>query len=195
MGVPPMAHSMPAEALAVAPKFFSQGLQGLQGSQGPGMRLHRTGSLIDNILYMDDTMLMGRTKTELEQLVTAYVNFCNKFRMRINQSKSKTFVFTRGGTAQHDLQVGGMVFTPPDNKMIKYLGFMCDPNMRGHHHMNYCKGKVQSGMAVPGTLGKVLGYRLANKYINTVVRPKVMYNMEIVGKHCRHREPIAGKNQ
>ena len=69
-------------------------------------------------LFMDDTALLAKTPDGLglAAMIAAHMNFCRKFRMRLNVSKSKVMRFTRDGDDTLRLDVSGCTFSTPKKR-------------------------------------------------------------------------------
>ena len=95
---------------------------------------------------MDDTTLIAKAPAELEELISHYLIFCRKFRIKLNVTKSKLMRFTRDKSDAGELamEVQGHKFTTPKaveagkekTETIRacgqtYLGFVCDTHMTG----------------------------------------------------------------
>ena len=57
----------------------------------------------------------------------AYGNFCYKFHMEINHSKSKIMTFSTQGQQMYPIQIGSATYA---NGQQKYLGFVCEPGLK-----------------------------------------------------------------
>ena len=63
---------------------------------------------------MDDTTLVSKTPEGLRKISTAFVNFCGKFRSKLNEGKSKLVRFRNAGKDEDmALVAGGKTFTTP----------------------------------------------------------------------------------
>jgi hypothetical protein len=47
------------------------------------------------ILYADDTVLMSETPQGLQKTLTAFENYCNNWKLKVNTSKTKVVVFSK----------------------------------------------------------------------------------------------------
>ena len=116
---------MPAVADEVTVEFFNQGIQAYRGDGAVGVPVRPAPSTPRDprlpalaptgvrahmgvhsasvqrrshcYLFMDDTTLLAKTPEGMEAMIAAHMNFCRKFRMRLNVAKSKLMRFTREG--------------------------------------------------------------------------------------------------
>ena len=91
---PPQDVGLPACAEEVVQELFSQGIQGVDSDEA-GVYNPSLGRSVQAFLFMDATRLLARTKVGLKTLTKGYMNFCRKFRMRLNHGKSKVMHFRR----------------------------------------------------------------------------------------------------
>lgn len=109
--------------------------QGVQGMPG-GLHLRGMDGQMPVSLFMDDTTILSRSNAHFVALVDRYLNFCSKFRMRVNAGKSGLMLFSKDGQwRQVSLQARGKDFRSPVDKggqpvAQRFLGFQCDPGLR-----------------------------------------------------------------
>ena len=48
------------------------------------------------LLYADDTVLLSESSTDLQNMLNNFVDYCDKWQLKINTSKTKVLIFSRG---------------------------------------------------------------------------------------------------
>ena len=145
-------------------------------------------------LFMDDTTLLAKTPNGLSEMIAAHMNFCQKFRMRLNVKKSKLMRFTRNGDDTLQLNVNGCTFSTPkkgkptDRCVHSHLGFLCESDLSGDAHLDRALNRAQAKRHTVNTVAKSLGEPLALHYLRTVVSPQVLYATEML-----HKDRVGGK--
>ena len=114
-------------------------------------------------LFMDDTAHIAEDEKGLGQQIAAHANFCRKFRMRTNASKSKVMYFHKTKEPEEwHMNVRGQVYKSPKvqkgdrtgtdatgNAKYEYrdmsqkqLGVLLDTKLNGKAHARRCKAKA-----------------------------------------------------
>ena len=187
---------MPPHLNGLTRDFFSHGLTPLHPSQGvfaehyptPHQQVRDpvTGRAVPVFLYMDDTTLLAKSENGLKAITKRYMNFCSKFRMRLNPKKTKLLQFNKHGDwVPLKISVGEATFsTPkPNDKGTwkqKILGFHCDPAMTGCQHMQAMVDKAAAMKYKLKPIAHRLGESHALKYAATHIAPSVLYAGELV---------------
>lgn len=75
------------------------------------------------ILYADDTVLMSDNKDDLQHALNMFNNYCLKWKLRVNTSKTKIVIFSKGRKQSN------MKFTLQEEELeivdeYKYLGIV-----------------------------------------------------------------------
>ena len=165
-GVQPMMRSLIAQRL---PEHAGMGLESVY-----------LQNKVPCMLFMDDTTLLATSEEGLAKLIRIYTNFCSKFRMKLNCDKSKIMTFAKVQLEQQPLDVDGVAYNPPRDGQHKYLGYVCEPNLKGTGHMHRSIQKAKVKLAISGAVGKQLGAEIGHMYANTHVMPHVLYANEFV---------------
>ena len=140
--------------------------------------------MVRAFLFMDDTTLVARTKAGLKTLTRRYLNFCKKFRMRLNHGKSKVMHFRRS-RYRTDVNAGftvdGLSFEEPKAKKPldggcrhTYLGFLLDEALSGSAHFDRA---IARGAGFTHKVGKVsssMGEDMGLWYLQSVVGPSCL---------------------
>ena len=158
----PVDVPLPECAVDAVASLYSQGLQG-ERADGEGVFSEALGRRVDASLYMDDTTLVAKTMGGLESLTRKYMQFCKRFRMRLNHKKSKVMHFRRhpqsGGGG--DLLVDGVLFTQPKphdgGRRQPYLGFLLDEAMSGMAHQDRAMAMGHSHASKVGEVSSRMG--------------------------------------
>ena len=48
------------------------------------------------LLYADDTVLLSENSVDLQNLLDSFVDYCDKWQLKINTDKTKVLVFSKG---------------------------------------------------------------------------------------------------
>ena len=148
--------------------------QRLPEHAGMGLESVYLQNKVPCMLFMDDTTLLATSEEGLAKLIRIYTNFCSKFRMKLNRDKSKIMTFAKVQLEQQPLDVDGVAYNPPRYGQHKYLGYVCEPNLKGTGHMHRSIQKAKVKLAISGAVGKQLGAEIGHMYANTHVMPHVV---------------------
>ena len=195
------AKAVPAAEEGNFKEFLSQGIQGMQGAPGAGINVPALGRRLLTLLFMDDTTLVAKTEHGLQQLIKAHMNFCSKFRMRLNTTKSKMMRFTKdkGANTSFSLTVNGREFSTPapceGTGVVshKLLGFHMDTNLSGDTHTKRAIGKGNGMAKGLRKISKVMGERMGHHRLETVVTPATLFATELVPDRADKRRSITTK--
>ena len=173
------AVEVPAQMRPAMDEFFSQGLQGMEGRQGCGVKILALPKRITSFLYMDDTTLIAKTKAGLERLTGAYLRFCRNFRMKVNARKSMVMHFSKTPPteAEWEIRVGDATFKSPRGGVCKFLGGYMDHTIYG------VQGDKRSGEARGmrhrvRNVARKFGEQHAVEFIATTLAPELLYAAE-----------------
>ena len=81
----PVGLDVPGEVEDTVRELFFHGLQ-QEGEDGEGVYSSAQGKMVRAFLFMDDTTLVASTLQGLQVTTGKYMNFCKKFRMRLNKT-------------------------------------------------------------------------------------------------------------
>ena len=187
MEQPTTANDLPPNHQPVLSRFFNQGVQPMMRNRivqhmhsDVGLTSAHLREKIPCMLFMDDTTLLATSEDGLTKLIRAYTNFCNKFRMQINRGKSKIMTFSKRPVQQRSLEIDGATYEPPSNGQQKYLGYVCEPSLKGMAHTQGSIHKAKAKLAVSASVSKRLGHDIGHMYANTHVMPHALYANEVV---------------
>ena len=123
------------------------------------------------------------------------MNFCRKFRMRLNHGKSKVMHFRRRMRKEDPdagFSVDGIDFSQPprSTKAGKpkeggcrhpYLGFLLDEALSGSAHFDRALSRGTGFNHKVGKVSSSMGEDMGLWYLQSVVGPSVLYDTELVG--------------
>ena len=150
-----------------------------------GLGLNYDGSnKLDILLYADDIILVAENEKDLQNMLVCAENWCRKWRLTVNHSKTQIMHFRQTRIKRSDVQ-----FYFGEQKLeyvgnYKYLGFNLD------EHLNYESGisllAESAGRALGGVIGKTkklgdLGYATYSKLFHTCVCPVTDYMVGVWG--------------
>ena len=192
---------VPGAEEGIFEEFLSQGIQGMQGAPGAGINVPALGRRLLTLLFMDDTTLVAKTEHGLRHLIKAHMNFCSKFRMRLNPTKSKMLRFTKdkGANTSFSLVVDGKEFSTPapckGTGVVthKLLGFHMDTNLSGDTHTKRAIGKGNGMAKGLRKISKVMGERMGHHRLETAVTPATLFGTELVPDRADKRRSVSAK--
>ena len=183
---------VPAHLVDLRREFFGQGMMKLEseweglgcGRFSAGVFDDKLGVWVSNLLFMDDTVLLGATPAQVQVLLDAYVAFCVAFRIYLNTKKTKVLVFSKDGD-QGELQswqtaLGkvSMVEAKGDQARTpsyKYLGVVFDPALSMTGHVARAAGKAKAFCPKVRVIAEIMGERMALLFLDKVVAPSVLW--------------------
>ena len=140
---------------------------------------------VNTLMYADDLVLISRTKQDLQRQLDSLHDYCQKWKLSINVTKTKSMIFNRGNNLIKTVfNIGG---SPIENvKAFKYLGFTVsakncsfqhtidDLTLKANRTIYAIKSKIK--------LSK-LPIKLAIKIFNSQVVPILLYGSEVWGPY------------
>ncbi len=83
------------------------------------------------LMYADDTIIMSDSEQAMKQALMSLSSYCNEWRLKVNCSKTKIVVFSRGmvHTGGYDFRFGSEAAAAVVND-YKYLGITFSYNGR-----------------------------------------------------------------
>ena len=141
-------------------------------------------NVISILMYADDIVLISESTDELQIMLNSLNRWCCKWRLAINESKTKVIHFRNKNTLQTDY-----VFNCGENTIVcvseyKYLGFWFN------EHLDMEKSVTEVTKAAGRALGAVymkylyaggMSYEVYTKLIESVVEPVLFYCSGIWG--------------
>lgn len=104
----------------LSPFLFSVYLNDLKNALTGGLKIGKT--ILKLLMYADDLVLLAETVEDLQTMINQISEFCRKWGLKINLSKSKTMIFRRGKrvTKNEKWQCNGLEIENVDT--YRYLG-------------------------------------------------------------------------
>ena len=135
-------------------------------------------NVISILMYADDIVLISKSTDELQTMLNSLKNRCCKWRLTINESKTKVIHFRNKNTLRTDY-----VFNCSENANVcvseyKYLGFGFN------EHLDMVKSVTEVTKAAGRALGAVytkylyaggMSYEVYTKLIESIVEPVQFY--------------------
>ena len=192
------ACEMPPSLCAVTKQFFAHGLTAPTSAHGGVLHRHfdqccevvkapHNDDPINTFLFMDDTTLLAKSERGLQHLTARYLNFCSKFRMRVNPTKTTLMKFTATGEWEPvEITARGKTFSTPKRVRPdgtweqKILGYHCDPSLSGRSHFDAAVKKSKRQLYKIDPIAHRLGEEHALQYIQTHIAPSVLYASEMM---------------
>ena len=97
------------------------------------------------LLYADDVVVFAKSSSELQQEMDKLFNYCNKWKLKLNTTKSKIVVFRKGNVAPRQSWKFGNDDIEAVNS-LSYLGVLFSSN--GLFTQAQCKLADQANKAV-----------------------------------------------
>lgn len=136
---------------------------------------------INALAYADDIVLISKTKAGLQKALDIVEQYCETWRLKINHSKTKTMVFSRGNRViKAEFTING---TALENvKEFKYLGITIHKkNCTFTPTLKYLR--LKATRAFYALKSKVNIYKLplkvALKLLDSVIKPILLYCSEV----------------
>jgi len=147
------------------------------------------GQRIGSLLYADDLVLLSRSQVGLQNCINLVHDFCNKWKMSVNEKKSKIMIFSKKETDK----IKQTRFTLNGNfldkvKEFTYLGVKISST--GNFASHQIKTKEKALHAFYKITNKIdfrrLKPKLACKLFDSLIRPILTYSCEIWGVYQKH---------
>ena len=135
------------------------------------------------LMYADDTVILCDSKQSINQALTALYSYCSDWKLKVNCSKTKIVVFSRGKvqTSNYNFLFGGQEVEVVSE--YKYLGILF--NYNGKFRKGELELKEQATRALYTILGTCRKYDLPVdiqiQMYNSMVVPVMTYACEIWG--------------
>ena len=146
---------------------------------------------LNQLLFVDDTVVVANSERKLCQLVTEFGRMCERRKLRVNVGKSKVKRCTRNEEgARRNVVLNGEALEEVDQ--FKYLGSVIAAN--GGMEADVCH-RVNEGCKVLGALKGVmknrgLGMNVKKVLYEKVAVPIVMYGSEAWGMKVTERQKL-----
>ncbi|KAI5717528.1 hypothetical protein M8J77_007453 [Diaphorina citri] len=136
------------------------------------------------LLYADDLIIFGSSKTDLQQKLNILQDYCQQNRMMVNVEKSKVVIFRRGGrlAATDNFTYNGQ--NMEISNQFNYLGVMFSSHGVFHKaaEQALCKGRVAvANVRRTMTNSKMVSFDSRLKLFNAVVKATLLYGCETWG--------------
>jgi hypothetical protein len=134
------------------------------------------------LLYADDTILLAENSSELQKALDAMYSYCTKFKLKVNISKTKVVIFSRGKVRKYpNFTYGGQNLEVVDDYV--YLGVTI--NYNGRFKKAMIKQQTQATRAMYALLNKArklcLPVDIQLQLFDAVVKPILLYGSEVWG--------------
>ena len=73
------------------------------------------------LLYADDTILMADSAIKLQEMLDAFHEYCQKWKLKVNIQKSKIMVFSRGANNQNS----SFKIDKTDLEVVEEFSYLC----------------------------------------------------------------------
>jgi Reverse transcriptase (RNA-dependent DNA polymerase). len=136
------------------------------------------------LLYADDLIIFGSSKTDLQQKLNILQDYCQQNKMMVNVEKSKVVIFRRGGrlAATDNFTYNGQ--NMEISNQFNYLGVMFSSHGVFHKaaEQALCKGRVAvANVRRTMTNSKMVSFDSRLKLFNAVVKATLLYGCETWG--------------
>ena len=134
------------------------------------------------LLYADDTVLLCETADDLQRSLDAVNDYCEKWDLKINVSKSKVMIFSRGKVRLHpDFTLCNTTLEVVQE--YKYLGVIFNYNGKFGKSVNYQVQKASRAMFALLRKQNELGLDISTMFFlfDTCVLPIALYGCEVWG--------------
>ena len=138
----------------------------------------------NSLVYADDMVLIAETEKELQSMLDELQSWCKKWRLKINQDKSKIIHFRKPNVreTEFDFRISGL---PIDKvKTYKYLGVILDKHLKFDECIKCLAGA--GGRALGATIHKFktlkdVGFQTYTTLFNTGVKSVLHYGSAVWG--------------
>ena len=131
---------------------------------------------VSSLFYMDDSIIMARSKNEVENLINKIESISLKYGLTLNHSKCSIMAVNEKDA---DDNIGNIEVV----KQIKYLGVMVENKRKmfqGHKIKSFDKG-IQFGNQLYSILGNSYNRMLIGKtFYKGLVLPNILYGQDII---------------
>ena len=137
------------------------------------------------LLYADDVVILSDTAEGLQEQLNALNDWCKKWRLELNGSKTSIMIYRNKGTElpTHQFNCGNLNLDYVEE--YKYLGLYLNSHMCWSRTVNYLAKSASKALGVLIAKDKAFGgmdYGTYTHLYNTCVRPILEYGSELWGK-------------
>ena len=146
---------------------------------------------VNQLLYADDTVLIGDTSENLQRLLNAFDNVCRGRKLKGNVGKSKVRVCGKTERREHlNLSLNEEVLEEVDS--FKYLGAIVGKNGGVTEDV---KSRVNEGAKVSGAMNRIwkarsLSINVKRMMYERIVVPTVLYGAETWSLNVREKKRL-----
>lgn len=133
------------------------------------------------LLYADDTVILAESYTDLQNALNIYENYCKRWQLTVNTTKTKVLIFSKGRRVEHE-------FLLCDDKLeivneYKYLGVLFSRSGSFFKAKEYIAKQATKAMFVLLKKARYhcLSIELQIDLFHKVVKPILLYGCECWG--------------
>ena len=154
------------------------------------------GTLLSILLYADDMVFIAKTENDLQAMLNVMYNWCNKWRLNINETKSNIVHFRPKNLKRTNFEFKYGHSTLNIVGIYKYLGVYMDEHLTYSDCINALS--ESAGRALGGIIGKFkqfkdIGYNTFEKLFNSGVVPILDYASSVWGSKRQNNDKITNK--
>lgn len=147
------------------------------------------------LAYADDLVLIASTKEKLQMELDVLRKYCQKWRLSVNVSKTKSMVFKRNAQCRHtDISVKFGDMLVEQVKSYKYLGVYVDEILsysRHHAEINASASRALGAIIQKTKELKDISYNAYNELVRSCVFSILDYGAELAGfKHPKSIDDV-----
>ena len=134
------------------------------------------------LLYADDTILLAETESDLERSIDTTIDYCSLWDLKINISKTKIMVFSKGKiTKIRDYRINGVKLEKVDE--FRYLGVIFRYNGSFQSSIRYNVTKANKALfSLYKTMIKYdLSVENTSQLYDRLILPILLYGCEVWG--------------
>ena len=150
--------------------------------------LNSIADKINILMYADDLIILSDSKNGLQKQIEKLENYCSKWKLQINEKKSKTMIFNRGNKL-----INTQFYTKQTKlenvKEFNYLGITVSAkNCNFTPTIRDLSIKATRGIFALNNKMKLskLPTKLALKLFNSLISPILLYGSEVWGPYANH---------
>ena len=146
---------------------------------------------VNQLLYADDTVLIGDSKESLQRLLNEFNNVCERRKLKVNVGKSKVMVCGKVERRERlNLRLNEEILEEVDS--FRYLGSIVGKNGGVSEDVI---SRVNEGAKVSGAMNRIwrvrsLGVNVKRMMYERIVVPTVLYGAETWGLNVREKRRL-----
>ena len=146
---------------------------------------------VNQLLYADDTVLIGDSKESLQRLLNEFNNVCERRKLKVNVGKSKVMVCGKVERRERlNLRLNEEILEEVDS--FRYLGSIVSKNGGVSEDVI---SRVNEGAKVSGAMNRIwrvrsLGVNVKRMMYESIVVPTVLYGAETWGLNVREKRRL-----